>query len=118
MKLKNSMIKSRKPRKVQKITKCEHINKKYYSKGLCQQCYNRQSHNKLATACPHTDRKLYARRVCKACYIKLTRLNWKLSDSVNLCLFVLNSFISNLISKCLKQTLCKFSFINLFKYHK
>lgn len=38
---------------------------------MCQQCYNKINHMKLATACPHPDRKLYARNICKACYLQL-----------------------------------------------
>lgn len=56
---------------MKKITQCEHTNAKYYSKGLCSNCYHRFGRVKKATGCEHTDRKLYARKVCKACYLSL-----------------------------------------------
>ena len=53
------------------VTKCEHTNEKYYSRGLCKNCYHRLGRIKMATACPHRDRKLYARHVCKGCYLRI-----------------------------------------------
>jgi hypothetical protein len=59
-------------RKIEKkVTKCEHVNEKYYSRGLCKNCYHKSGRIKLATDCPHTDRKLYARNVCKGCYLRI-----------------------------------------------
>ena len=49
---------------------CEHTDEKYYSRGLCKNCYHKCGRIKLATDCEHTDRKLYARKVCKGCYLK------------------------------------------------
>lgn len=50
---------------------CEHVNEKYYSRGLCKNCYHKGGRVKLATDCEHTDRKLYARKVCKGCYLRV-----------------------------------------------
>lgn len=53
------------------ITDCEHVNEKFYSRGMCKNCYHKSGRVKLATDCVHTDRKLYARRVCKGCYLRI-----------------------------------------------
>ena len=59
-------------RRIQKkVTACEHTNEKYYSRGLCKNCYHKLGRIKMATACEHKDRKLYARNVCKGCYLKI-----------------------------------------------
>lgn len=67
--------KARRPRRQNKIknkiTRCEHVDAKYYSKGMCKNCYHRLGRVKLATACKHTNRKLYARNLCKGCYLRL-----------------------------------------------
>lgn len=61
-----------KSRKVKKqVTLCEHTEEKYYSRGLCKNCYHKSGRVKLATDCPHSDRKLYARKVCKGCYLRI-----------------------------------------------
>lgn len=54
-----------------KITNCEHTDAKFYSRGLCKNCYHKHGRVKLATDCPHKDRKLYARHVCKGCYLRI-----------------------------------------------
>ena len=65
-------IKKRRNRKSKsKITNCEHVGDKYYSKGMCKLCYNKRGRTKLATECVHTQRVMYARKVCKACYLKI-----------------------------------------------
>lgn len=53
------------------ITNCAHTSEKFYSRGMCKNCYHKQGRVKLATDCQHTDRKLYARRVCKGCYLRI-----------------------------------------------
>lgn len=59
-------------RKVKKqVTECEHVDEKYYSRGLCKNCYHKSGRVKLAVDCAHTDRKLYARKVCKGCYLRI-----------------------------------------------
>ena len=53
-----------------RVTMCEHVNAKYYSKGYCYNCYHRRGREKKATGCPHPHRMLYARKLCKGCYLK------------------------------------------------
>jgi len=68
-------------RKIEKkVDKCEHVHEKYYSRGLCKNCYHKLGRIKLAIDCPHTDRKLYARNVCKGCYLRIFFRQNKLSD--------------------------------------
>lgn len=50
---------------------CDHTDAKYYSRGLCKNCYHKSGRVKLATDCEHKDRKLYARNVCKGCYLRI-----------------------------------------------
>ena len=39
-------------RKIQKtVTKCEHVDEKYYSRGLCKNCYHKSGRIKLAVDC-------------------------------------------------------------------
>ena len=52
------------------ITKCSHVDKPYYAKGLCQFCYHRKGRQKLAKKCVHSDCTSYAFGMCKRCYFK------------------------------------------------
>lgn len=49
-------------RKKNAITKCEHIDQKYYAKGMCTNCYFKKGREKRATCCP--DKPKYAKGVC------------------------------------------------------
>ena len=52
------------------INMCAHVDKQYYCKGMCKNCYHSKGREKLAFKCEHRDRKLYARGFCKACYLR------------------------------------------------
>ncbi|CAG9324869.1 unnamed protein product [Blepharisma stoltei] len=57
-------------KKTQRITACQHINKKHYARGMCNSCYHRYGRDTYAWLCEHTDRKLYAKGMCELCYNK------------------------------------------------
>ena len=69
--LSNPAKKRRRRKNIKKVTRCEHVNEPYYSKGLCTNCYHRFGRVKKSTDCEHKDRKMYARKVCKGCYLKI-----------------------------------------------
>ena len=52
----------------QKVTNCEHKDRKYYAKGMCNHCYHAYGRTKKATACKHPDRMAYALNKCMSCY--------------------------------------------------
>lgn len=75
----SKLIRKRQRRQnIKKVSKCEHIDAPYYSKGLCTNCYHRFGRVKKATACEHHERKLYARQVCKGCYLRIYHRGKKL----------------------------------------
>lgn len=53
-----------------KITKCEHIHKPFYAKGMCRSCYQRTRCVGFAYRCAHVTESMYARGYCKACYFQ------------------------------------------------
>ena len=50
------------------ITKCPHTDKKYYAKGMCNQCYHARGRTILSTNCIHIDKPMYAQKMCINCY--------------------------------------------------
>lgn len=51
------------------ITKCSHVERVFYAKGMCKNCYHAMGREKKTDACPHVDRPKYAHGVCKNCYL-------------------------------------------------
>ena len=66
-----------KVRKTKLITKCPHINKKHYAKGMCNYCYNLKGRTQFATKCPHLKSWNYAKGYCRKCYTTYLRLSEK-----------------------------------------
>jgi hypothetical protein len=56
-------------RKTKVITKCNHVDRKHYAKGLCSTCYHRSGRTKTAWKCQHTDQLHYAKGCCQECYL-------------------------------------------------
>ncbi|CAG9316318.1 unnamed protein product [Blepharisma stoltei] len=63
-------LKAKRRRKTQKITACQHQDKKHYARGMCNSCYHRYGRETYAWLCEHTKRKLYAKGMCEPCYNK------------------------------------------------
>ena len=51
-----------------KITKCSHVNEKYYAMGMCRNCYNKNGRVKRAPC--HPDKPFYSKDFCQNCYMK------------------------------------------------
>lgn len=56
-------------RKTKVVTKCGHIDRKHYAKGLCSTCYHKGGRTKNAWKCEHSKRLHYAKGCCQECYI-------------------------------------------------
>jgi len=80
----NPIKKRRRRKNIKKVTRCEHVNEPYYSKGLCTNCYHRFGRVKKSTDCEHKDRKMYARKVCKGCYLKIYHRSKQQSEELTL----------------------------------
>ena len=50
------------------ITRCSHVDREHYAKGLCKKCYHQFGRKKTAEGCEHTDRPSYANKMCMVCY--------------------------------------------------
>lgn len=55
-------------RKKKEITECEHVDREFYAKGMCKNCYHKKGRMKPAECCP--DKKMYALNFCQNCYMK------------------------------------------------
>ena len=51
-----------------KIDQCPHVNRPYYAKGRCKQCYSHHGRPNLASACVHKTRVSFAKKMCLPCY--------------------------------------------------
>ncbi|CAG9335726.1 unnamed protein product [Blepharisma stoltei] len=59
-----------KKRSRKRITACPHVNKRYYARSMCNNCYHKIGRQKKAWNCQHTDRQLYAKGLCQKCYLQ------------------------------------------------
>lgn len=57
-------------KKFRKVMMCAHPYRKYYAKGMCNNCYHKFGRVKHAWHCDHSDQKLYAKGVCQGCYLQ------------------------------------------------
>ena len=55
-------------RKKKEITNCEHVDRDFYAKGMCKNCYHKKGRTKPASCCP--DKKMYSLNLCQNCYMK------------------------------------------------
>lgn len=55
-------------RKKKEITNCEHVDREFYAKGMCKNCYHKKGRTKPATCCPN--KTMYSRNLCQNCYMK------------------------------------------------
>jgi len=55
-------------RKKKEITNCEHVDQKFYAKGMCKNCYHKKGRTKPANCCPN--KTMYSRNLCQNCYMK------------------------------------------------
>jgi len=49
-------------RKKKVITNCEHVDREFYARGMCKNCYHKKGRTKKAECCP--DRMLYSKNLC------------------------------------------------------
>ena len=56
-------------RRLPKVNKCKHTDRRHYAKNLCGPCYRRFMHDIRATKYKHTDRLPYLLGMCQACYL-------------------------------------------------
>lgn len=57
-------------KKIRKVMTCAHPYRKYYAKGMCNNCYHKFGRVKKAWHCTHSDQKMYAKGMCQACYLQ------------------------------------------------
>ena len=50
------------------ITSCEHLDREFYAKGMCKNCYHKKGRTKPAKCCPN--RTMYSKDLCQNCYMK------------------------------------------------
>jgi len=62
------MSSSSRSRKKRLITSCDHLDREFYAKGMCKNCYHKRGRNKPADC--WTNKKMYALGLCQNCYMK------------------------------------------------
>lgn len=62
-------VRERRSRKVRKVMTCAHPYRKYYAKGMCNNCYHKFGRVKKAWKCHHDDSYMYAKGLCQTCYL-------------------------------------------------
>jgi len=55
-------------RKKKVVTSCEHVDREYYARGMCKNCYHKKGRTKPAICCP--EKAMYSKNLCQNCYMK------------------------------------------------
>lgn len=55
-------------RKKKVVTGCEHVDREYYARGMCKNCYHKKGRTKPALCCPN--KTMYSKNLCQNCYMK------------------------------------------------